>query len=313
MLSKVNCYHNTNCFNNDLLNGQYLNLHNSQQSKMTFCTQCALEIYLISNKGKCLLRKGIKYDIYTVEMLNHPQILKQLTKNKKSFKKLVKLITSRIDFYLTTPNHDKLNKSVNIATNCAKWMDLLNAFIVYASKKKSIMKYLWNMNNGYFIKQYVINVMDKLNNTPYHEFSIVCCRHFSKQFIELKEEKYIKFILMSTMYPSSLFKAQIMRLYDFSVRCNNKKCEIRYFKHKFMDLTFQKCLEYIVEKQKRLGINLMLPLNLEDPDYSEWDALSRREWYKCGGCKMVYYCSRHCQKYDWNIFNHKAICCKLKN
>ena len=32
------------------------------------------------------------------------------------------------------------------------------------------------------------------------------------------------------------------------------------------------------------------------------------KWYKCKGCRKVYYCSRKCQKYDWNRHNHKLLC-----
>eukprot|EP01084_Bolivina_argentea_P020746 38558_1 len=33
----------------------------------------------------------------------------------------------------------------------------------------------------------------------------------------------------------------------------------------------------------------------------------------CGGCKLVYYCSKTCQKYDWSRQNHRHICAPLKN
>ena len=32
------------------------------------------------------------------------------------------------------------------------------------------------------------------------------------------------------------------------------------------------------------------------------------KWRKCSACTLVYYCSRECQKYDWNESNHRAIC-----
>eukprot|EP01084_Bolivina_argentea_P291653 501275_1 len=32
------------------------------------------------------------------------------------------------------------------------------------------------------------------------------------------------------------------------------------------------------------------------------------KWYKCSACKRSFYCSRRCQKYDWNKFKHRDFC-----
>ena len=32
------------------------------------------------------------------------------------------------------------------------------------------------------------------------------------------------------------------------------------------------------------------------------------EFKRCSRCRMMYYCSRHCQKVDWNQYNHRALC-----
>ena len=32
------------------------------------------------------------------------------------------------------------------------------------------------------------------------------------------------------------------------------------------------------------------------------------KWYKCKRCRMMYYCSRRCQKIDWNKYYHKSLC-----
>uniref|UniRef100_A0A914QFP5 MYND-type domain-containing protein n=1 Tax=Panagrolaimus davidi TaxID=227884 RepID=A0A914QFP5_9BILA len=32
----------------------------------------------------------------------------------------------------------------------------------------------------------------------------------------------------------------------------------------------------------------------------------------CSGCKMALYCSKECQKIDWNELNHEGICKHLK-
>eukprot|EP01084_Bolivina_argentea_P221926 375752_1 len=187
----ANCYHNSNYSIKDLLKGKYVNVHNSMQSPNSFCIECALQIYLMSNTEIIsLLHKGIEYDIYIIELLIHPQILKQFAKKKKLFKILIQLITSRIDFYSNMIQQlvpiNQSCKSINIDRNCAKWMDILYGFTVYSSQKKH-MKCLWNMNNGYFINKYVIGeIKNYINNknqkkkhtSLYHEFTIICARYF---------------------------------------------------------------------------------------------------------------------------------------
>merc|ERR1712151_1447377 len=63
------------------------------------------------------------------------------------------------------------------------------------------------------------------------------------------------------------------------ISCKNKKCKARWYQHKY-DATFA--------------------------SPKMWKRELIRKWYKCGRCKVVYYCSRRCQKYDWNRFHHKT-------
>eukprot|EP01083_Nonionella_stella_P015633 43764_1 len=36
------------------------------------------------------------------------------------------------------------------------------------------------------------------------------------------------------------------------------------------------------------------------------------QWYVCNGCRFVFYCSRRCQKVDWNQNNHRRLCNVLR-
>lgn len=36
------------------------------------------------------------------------------------------------------------------------------------------------------------------------------------------------------------------------------------------------------------------------------------KFYKCRKCKVIRYCSKKCQKIDWNMYNHKSICKKIR-
>ena len=39
----------------------------------------------------------------------------------------------------------------------------------------------------------------------------------------------------------------------------------------------------------------------------------KKDFKLCSNCETVYYCSKHCQKYDWNRFQHKLICQQIRN
>eukprot|EP01084_Bolivina_argentea_P291396 500812_1 len=39
----------------------------------------------------------------------------------------------------------------------------------------------------------------------------------------------------------------------------------------------------------------------------------KEEWYKCGGCELIYFCGKKCQKYSWSRLNHRNICKQLKS
>ena len=62
--------------------------------------------------------------------------------------------------------------------------------------------------------------------------------------------------------------------YRDRISCGNKRCGVNYYDHK---------------NKKKTG----------------------NKWYRCNQCKIIYYCSRKCQKYDWSKFHHKLLCNKL--
>ena len=72
--------------------------------------------------------------------------------------------------------------------------------------------------------------------------------------------------------------------YRDRIFCANKICKINYYFHKYDSHSFSKEM---------------------------WDGRVINKWWKCERCRMVYYCSRKCQKYDWNRHNHKQLCDKF--
>lgn len=39
-----------------------------------------------------------------------------------------------------------------------------------------------------------------------------------------------------------------------------------------------------------------------------WDKNLNFDFKRCGRCRMMHYCSRRCQKIDWNRYNHRKLC-----
>eukprot|EP01084_Bolivina_argentea_P232149 391333_1 len=71
-----------------------------------------------------------------------------------------------------------------------------------------------------------------------------------------------------------------------NVYCQYKKCDVNYYNHVYgmgYDMVYN--LSRTVKIDEKLKIN---------------------KWYVCRGCKLVYYCTRKCQKKDW--MNHQNDC-----
>jgi len=77
--------------------------------------------------------------------------------------------------------------------------------------------------------------------------------------------------------------------------------------------------EDVVLKNVKAFSNLSKPCaNLICSKSSIWfdeenKKLIEREMFICKSCRLVYYCSRRCQKYNWNRNGHKNMCKLLQN
>ena len=41
---------------------------------------------------------------------------------------------------------------------------------------------------------------------------------------------------------------------------------------------------------------------------TNWQSECIIKFKKCSRCRMMFYCSRKCQKKDWNVYNHRSLC-----
>ena len=68
------------------------------------------------------------------------------------------------------------------------------------------------------------------------------------------------------------------------IQCSNEKCDRMYLKY---------------------GSNYQQIGSVYLESYSEFVVM---RWKKCSACGVAYYCSRRCQKYNWNVGGHRELC-----
>eukprot|EP01084_Bolivina_argentea_P065917 120171_1 len=147
-------------------------------------------------------------------------------------------------------------------------------------------------------------------------FATICIDSRMQHFIPNRLKKYyklsVKYIdLMYSMFPDSYAVscfitnsvASIGRLkYRMTIRCNNAKCNIPCYHHKYGESisTYRHQLRKLQQKTKLFSAehnititadNFIFLASNHDPAALK---MQNKKWYKCGGCKSVFYCSRRC-------------------
>eukprot|EP01084_Bolivina_argentea_P175320 303636_1 len=90
-----------------------------------------------------------------------------------------------------------------------------------------------------------------------------------------------------------IWKYQLLTHQSYkTTKCNNIICNKQYLKYN------NNYLEALVHSQGTATV--------------KWkDYYNGSKWYKCSSCRLVYYCSKKCQKIDWNRNNHRKLCRKI--
>eukprot|EP01084_Bolivina_argentea_P193995 332810_1 len=108
-------------------------------------------------------------------------------------------------------------------------------------------------------------------------------------------------------YCTNHYKSAYMKMHEYDTICGNRNCRIGYFEHKYGDMYFdgtETIMNFIlVEDIQRNKDGSHKPRFI-------WKLPKRGKWYLCSKCKMVYYCSKRCQKKSWNK-QHRYHCKKL--
>jgi len=157
------------------------------------------------------------------------------------------------------------------AAICAQYIGLRNALYAPLSIHILILLYKYNQKIGHLNHLIKCGVAKKDINSLYSLFKRL-------HSVEHRVRSCWKRSVI-------MWKGKVIMNMENMVRCNNPKCNRDYIQYRYG------------RNYKTSNMNIERLISIK-----------KNKWYKCGGCKMVFYCRRKCQKYDWNRYHHKTLC-----
>eukprot|EP01084_Bolivina_argentea_P051391 94530_1 len=223
----------------------------------------------------------------------------------ESFSKFLKLLLQHSYKLKKLKNLDTSNcKGKSIVELCGK-IHLLNEYLMVHA--------FGYVTKNSLIQNYFTNIFDVKNNLilPLVVLSLI----FDEQF-EIRRRFWINEICMkpnndewalSHQWLLSQLHSDQSEFESFRAKCKRQKQWIRCLKkyplyNKYLSVSDNNLKFDNVECQWR---------KCEKRKVDMKQKCSVKMWKKCKGCKVVRYCSKHCQKLDWNKGSHKEVCKKL--
>ena len=88
--------------------------------------------------------------------------------------------------------------------------------------------------------------------------------------------------------------------------CGNKECRKYYMYDRYK---FDWAYKFLWVYTKRSQMIDEPKQEMVEEMCDKWrNRKAQKKWYICKGCMTTHYCSRKCQKRDWNLHNHKKQC-----
>ena len=299
------------------------------------CNQCSIKILSIActefntnTKTAHLLKKQniLMFANLFRALFSHPNNLYYFLQNKQTFNRYLFTMMEIIR---------KLKNSNNVKL-CEYYTIYVSNFMRFVGQKRHLIKWFIEAQNGKYFKQFVIDEFNKYkhknNNNNKNKLSERYLWMYPViTFINKKHEYYIK----KAIIKKDLYKGKTRRNYIWIERILQEKTLPATIKYGGInDLEFLFC--YDESKRQRVNFGKMLKKNIicdnrECPLRSCIERVSSKskfrdkngrrheiiiergkvhkgKWYKCKRCRMMYYCSRRCQKIDWNKYYHKSLC-----
>eukprot|EP01084_Bolivina_argentea_P137782 242652_1 len=271
----------------------------------------------------------------------HITIFKRFLTQKMYFKNFMRTIDALICYCERVPSDIKfqmqlckfINSSsrlecVQIAESTKqKLYEKLFIFLKLFNRKRHVL-WLIQIKNGYYFDKYVIQSYKqlRLKHDQLSDSSAASVTQwaFTEIFfygpmkcLQKYRENIFRYLQLNVKKQSHVYN-WLFKNYDALTRCQTGFCFECF-------LDNMKCVQYskvhyysFVKCNNRLCNNTYYPFvygfEFKNKTMDEWDRLyvlkklkKINKFFKCGQCKMTFYCSRRCQKYDWK-FGHRDVC-----
>eukprot|EP01084_Bolivina_argentea_P257151 433177_1 len=163
---------------------------------------------------------------------------------------------------------------------------IINSFEKYIEYGDKLMKlHFEDVHHVVPFFQHILHLMPRINSLSYYYIH----KSYEKKKYKSKQIKdnylWIQQTIINCDLEFHFCGHMVYRIYtefkeelNDNKMCGNRLCHKKYYLHTY-------------------GMNLN---ELRQKKQIQTDVVKIRSWYKCKKCQMVYYCSTHCQKTDWN-------------
>eukprot|EP01084_Bolivina_argentea_P212777 361609_1 len=254
-------------------------------NKRKMCSSCCMKLLIATTAFDYFYVNHNLSPALLLNLLNHPQIVYHFCRRKPLFlfKKLCEILIrygwnyefkAPLHFHVIDVRYKLKNVHPQLQIRALFWrlMELFHS-----------RKHLWQLiqleNGESFIDIFIKSQSesDWVNTLKRSIISLIVCKH--RSYFENKIKKYPDkkccYILEKLLKNVSL-----------------KQYEIQQFRSK----------EQIKSSVK--NVNKYIYCNNAKCLVKH----SQTKWYRCKRCRIAFYCSKRCQKYDWNRYDHKWLC-----
>eukprot|EP01084_Bolivina_argentea_P134036 236500_1 len=229
-----------------------------------------------------------------VDIISIPSIFQRVCLTKQSFNICWQIMSAMEDYRNVFIRQDNAVDIVLLAKTKNKYRQIFT-MLCHRGNKLKHLKWILGVNNGKLFENYVMHqfmTMSKFNCKNICYFAI-----YVSWLVFKYRKKLTKVSSWNNVYvrsPNGVQQYQDYVVQTFSDANNQLRRMCKKLKSKYsLDIIEHRNRIFCENRKCHIGF---------------YDHIAVARWYRCKRCKIVYYCSRHCQKIDWNNNWHKPIC-----